>query len=322
MKEVFKENVGNACYKISNNKLIKNLKEMYEKLGRTPKKEDLSLKNGSKYSINAYKRAFGSLSKSLLVAGFKPNQVRNKTKKEIIDDLKQVYKKLGRIPTQKEYYELSNIRYCSPTFKKIFGSWSKALLEAGIISNISRQNIINSLIKWYKENNNDIKCLEYWSIRNASKDKFPYSCYIIKKKFNYIAWEDIMKKIDPKYNTINQFHGRGYFKGDDGNIYLSSIEKTAGDILFKSKHIKRYKYESLVCESRQWTCDFFIELKNGKEIWLEIDGMKNNRKHPYDSGENEKIEYYKKNNINYKIISYKDNVENFIKQMIEEYDED
>ena len=104
-----------------------------------------------------------------------------------------------------------------------------------------------------------------------------------------ITSQEIMKQIDPKYETIDQFVKRGSFIGIDGNIYLSSIEKTTGDILYNFKldgEIKSYEYEHLVCPERSWTCDFLIN----NDIWLEIDGMRGNRKDPYKSGFNEKIE--------------------------------
>jgi len=292
--------------KISDDDLINNLISLKYSLGRTPKKEDLSLKNGSKYSINAYKRAFGSLEIALLSSGMKPNQVRNKSKKNIIDDLINVYNKIGKTPSQEEYFTYSNIRYTSLTIKKIFGSWTKLLLEAEIpvinAKNIDKQDIINALKKWYRENNN-IRCLEYWSIRKAKENgKFPYSCNTIKKKFDNILWEDIMKKIDKNYKTKDIFYGRHIHKGNDGNKYLSSIEKKTGDILFDLKNkglIKNYEYEKRVCNNRSWTCDFYTD-----GIWIEVDGMKNSRKYPYDN--NEKIKYYNDNKFNYIIISYRD----------------
>ena len=56
-----------------------------------------------------------------------------------------------------------------------------------------------------------------------------------------------------------------------------------------------------VCPEKSWTCDFVID----NRIWIEVDGMKNNRSVPYQSGENEKIQYYKDNNMKYEIISYR-----------------
>jgi hypothetical protein len=42
------------------------------------------------------------------------------------------------------------------------------------------------------------------------------------------------------------------------------------------------------------------------KIWLEVDGMNSNRNIPYKSNENEKIEYYKPNQMTHAIISYRD----------------
>ena len=70
--------------KISKSDLIENLTIMSKKLNKTPKKVDLCLENGSKYSINAYKRAFGNLYNALISADIRPNQARNMSKKDIV----------------------------------------------------------------------------------------------------------------------------------------------------------------------------------------------------------------------------------------------
>jgi len=63
----------NEVKKISNDDLISNLKKLYIKLGRVPKKDDLRISEGSLYSMNAYRRAFGDLATALTSANLKPN---------------------------------------------------------------------------------------------------------------------------------------------------------------------------------------------------------------------------------------------------------
>jgi hypothetical protein len=324
IKDIFNIVGGKAPKKISDQDLINNLKEIEVRLHRIPRKRDLTIKNGSKYSMNAYKRAFGSFEKALLASDIKPFFVKNKSEKEVINDILVVYKKIGHTPSRKEYISHSNIGYSSPTIKKMFGSWTKFLIRSGIpvikAKNVSKQDIIDSLKKWYKENNNSKERLEYWAIRKAKdKLKFPYSCHTIKSKFNGLPWEDIMKTIDESYKTKDPFIGRHIHIGKDGNKYLSAIEKKMGDHLFCLKNkglIKSYEYEKAVCVEKSWTCDFYV-VSNEKEFWIEIDGMNNNRRHPYGSGNNEKIEYYKENKINYIIVSYRDiNIGNKIEKEI------
>lgn len=322
IKDVFNTDGGKVPDKISNQDLINNLREMEKRLGRVPKKKDLTIKNGSKYSINAYKRAFGNLANSLMAAEMRPGQMRNVPKETIIEEIRELYKKLGKTPTMKEYKSHTNSGYSCPTIKKLFGSWARLLIAADIpvkpARNVFKEDILVALKKWYKYNNYNTSCLEYWTIRKAGeKGEFPYNCSTISRKFK-MPWEDIMKQIDDKYQTKDPFIGRHIHIGKDGNKYLSAIEKKVGDYLFFLKEnglISNYEYEKPVCSDKSWTCDFYVI--SYKNFWIEIDGMNNNRKYPYNSGENEKIQYYKENGFNYIIVSYRDiDVCNKIKEEI------
>lgn len=293
--------------KISNEELIDNLQAMCEKLGKVVAKEDLRLSKGSKYSINAYKRAFGGFNKALMAAGITPNQHRGLTKEDYLADLQRIYKLLGHTPSMKEFDKHSKTNSWRTVYN-VFGTWTKALLAAGIpietSNNVSKQDVLDALQTWYDQNDQDTGCLEYWKIRKArARREFPYSPNSISSKFQ-LPWEEIMQQINPEYTTKNPFICRGTFEGKDGNIYLSSIEKEVGDLLYEfQKHgkIKTYKYEALVCPNKTWTCDFLIDGR----LWLEVDGMRNNRSDPYNSGENEKIAYYDEHNLPYEVVSYR-----------------
>lgn len=299
---------GSNGMKVSNDELINNLRELYEKLGRVPKQEELKL---GKYSKNAYKRAFGNYSSALKELGLKANVQFNLTDEEILNDIIRISDDIGETPSVDEFNELSKTITAHSVCNR-FGTWNNAIKKAGLsISHnqkVSKEEVVEALQSWFKENNNDIGCLEYWALRKArSLNKFPYSTNTISEKFDHKAWDEIMKECGYDYETINQFFKRGCFNGFDGKVYLSSIEKQVGDLLFdlkKDGKIKDYEYEKKVCEDRDWTCDFYI-IKNNNVLWLEVDGMSNSRKDPYNSGENEKIEYYKTNNMNYFIITYR-----------------
>lgn len=297
--------------------LIENLLNLYNKLNRAPKKEDLKL---GKYGVSGYNREFGNFSNALIEVGLKPNQRRGLSDEEIIEDVRRIYKELGRTPTTEEF-DSNSKTILSASVHNRFESWTKFLIIADIpvekANKVSKQDAIDALNAWYNKNNKDVNCLGYWRIRKARfRREFPYSCETISNKFDNIPWEEIMKTIDPAYESVNQFTKRAYFEGKDGNIYLSSIELRAGNILYDCKmnnDIKDYKYEELVLKERNWTCDFKVLLNNDEYLWIEIDGMRSNRKDPYNSGRNEKIEYYKENNFNYVIISYNYDVKKRIK---------
>lgn len=116
--------------KIEDKDLIQNLKDLYTKLGRVPKKSDVQVNKGSKFGNSTYTRAFGGLGKALIAAGLVPNQVRGLSKECIIQDIREVCKKLGRPPTFKEYQKYSMISYSFPSICAKFNSWRQALKVA------------------------------------------------------------------------------------------------------------------------------------------------------------------------------------------------
>ncbi len=298
--------------RITNEELIENLKDLHNKLGRVPKKKDLVVIKGSKYGSSAYVRAFGNIQNAIVAAGFRPHQRRGLSIEKVLDDIKRVYKLLGHTPTRNEYIEMNDSFIGYSPIKDRFGSWTKALMAAGIpiinAGKVDKIFILQELKKWYIKNNCDVNCLAYWTIRKAkAKGKFPFSCATIKNHFPNLSWQETMQQVDQLYETKDPFIRRVHHIGIDSNKYLSLLEWEAGNILYNfknTKQIKGYEYEKLVCEGRSWTCDFVIKTNDDEEIWLEIDGMRRNRTHPYKSGKNKKIQYYIDNNINYKIISY------------------
>ena len=313
LKEIFNtintEYSGTNINKVSDEDLLDNLKNIVEKLGRVPEQSELKL---GKYSPNAYKRAFGNYSSALEKLGLYASVRYGVSNEEILKDIVRVSKELKRTPFFEEFSKLNNT-VSSSTVCERFGSWNAALKEAGLKitmnKNLLKEDITTALNDWFVKNNKDISCLDYWSIRKAKeREDFPYCNATISSKFDNKPWEEIMKECGYDYESVNQFVRRGRFQGFDGRTYLSLIEKRIGDLLFnlvKEGNIKSYEYEKLVCGDKTWTCDFVIIKNNNSDLWLEVDGMLNNRKDPYYLGKNEKIEYYKNNNYNYYIISYR-----------------
>jgi len=297
---------GNGL-KVSNKELLDNLKYLHDLFGRAPRQSELEF---GKYGRAAYSRAFGSFSNALKKIGLTAKIQCGLTNEQLIDDLIRIYNEIGRTPSFEEFDKLSKT-VSNVTMANRFGTWNKAVSAAGIpiVHNqkVSKEEVVEAIHKWVKDNDDDICCLEYYKLRKAGgSGKFPYAVNTISNKFDNISWEDIMKECGYDYETTNQFFKRGYFKGCDDITYLSSIEKQMGDFLFELKtqnRIKDYEYERYVCDEKTWTCDFVIKQNDGVELWLEVDGMKNARKNPYNSGENEKIEYYKNNNFNYFIVT-------------------
>ncbi len=97
------------------------------------------------------------------------------------------------------------------------------------------------------------------------------------------------------------------FKSLDGEFYDSYQESRIGNILFHLKNksiIDWYIPHKRICKERKWTCDFYF-IYNDEEWWLEFDGLgKIRRGATYNSGNNEKINYYFANDFNLKIIQH------------------
>jgi len=300
--------------KATNEELLAQLKRLATTLDRTPLKEDLGGQNGFCYT--AYVRAFGTFGNALVAAGLiNPLNRYCVPREELVVELKRVYGLLGHTPSETEFLENSPIRSNGSIYSE-FGSWTKAFLAAGIpvikARNISVDDIKIALQKWHTANNGDDSCLEYWKIRKAKKNKqFPYSPNSVSAKFHPLSWEEIMRECGfPNYVTKDRYvtgRKRGDHTGADGNEYLSSLEKEIGDFLFELKgsgNILDYEYEAKICPDKNWTCDFKVTMRDGRAVWLEADGLRNNRNRPYSSGNNEKIAFYGNNGMDCRIVSY------------------
>jgi len=282
--------------------MLQHLRDLKEKLGYNPRKYELE-----KYNFLDYCSHFNTYKNALVSAGL-VHPLKNKkiTQKDIVDEIKRIRKKIGHYPNTREFLENSPI-----TSYQIFNnSWSECLEQAGFTpKDITKKDIKNALWNRYRENGNNIDCLEYWSIRKSKS--FPYSPFIIKSRFDNKPWDEIMVECGFEYTSFNHFcgggHRRGQFTGRDGNEYLSTIERNVGNLLYEMKNngeIDEYEYEALVCKERNWTCDFRVKIGE-RIIFVEVDGLINSRNVPYKNG-NEKINYYKNNDLEHCVISYRD----------------
>ena len=119
--------------------VIQSLRDEAEKLGHAPFKNEWHGVPG-KTSIQNY---FGTWNNALKEAGIEPNLHMNPTREEIIDDIKQVAKNLGRPPKRAEYLELGKY-----TSIDKFGGWNSFIDEIGFkrMMNVTKQNLIDSLV--------------------------------------------------------------------------------------------------------------------------------------------------------------------------------
>ena len=292
--------------KISDKDLLDELARLTKELGRTPRREDVDAYG--KFSANSYKRAFGIFSNALMEVGEKPNQLRNQTKENVVSEIRRVYKELGRIPTAKEFTKFASMTF--QTLRNICGdrSWHSLLKEAGIsdeeMVGLAKHGVSNEELK--EEIIRFKNFLGRYPTYKEMKQEGKYSCNTYENRFG--SWSKAFIALGfTDYVSQSVFKNQIHVIGKDSTVYRSNFEARIGDLLLKLKEevkIKGYEYERKVCPGKSWTCDFVIMKLDNTELWIEADGMMDNRKDPYDE-KNEKIAYYKQHNISYVIFDYR-----------------
>ncbi|MFZ4795937.1 MAG: homing endonuclease associated repeat-containing protein [Bacteroidia bacterium] len=290
--------------KILDKDLLDEIIRIKELLGKNPKQEDIAIH--SKFSLNSYKRAFGGLGGALIKIGENPTYITGQNKEDVISEIKRLYKELNRIPKTSEFTRLSSMSF--QTLRKICNkqSWHSLLSECGAtdaeISKLKKHHVTS------KELKEEILRLKSFLgryptyIEMAKEGKF--SCNTYEEKFG--SWAKAFKALGfDDYVSQSIYKNQIHAKGNDGNIYRSNFESRAANFLYTLKNkneILTYEYERRVCIGKIWTCDFVITKNSNEEIWLELDGMLDKRKEPYDKSK--KIDFYKHSNINYYIYKY------------------
>ena len=122
-----KKRSGKKGRNITKEEIIQSIKDVAKKIGRRPHYNDF-LKHGC-VSPKTMAKHCGSWNKALVLAGFKTWQTEA-TKSDMIKEIKQVYEKIGKVPTITDMNKHGKIK-ANPIRHK-FGTWSKAVEEAGL----------------------------------------------------------------------------------------------------------------------------------------------------------------------------------------------
>jgi hypothetical protein len=128
---------------ISRDEFIDELHRLAGKLQDTPRIRDL--KEQGRYSYSAYRNEFGTWNEAIRAAGFTPNK-QPISREDLIDELHRIAEELGESPGKREMNELGQYSYSA--YRNEFGTWNKALLEAGLEPNlkeIPREDLIQAL---------------------------------------------------------------------------------------------------------------------------------------------------------------------------------
>ncbi|WP_049970837.1 homing endonuclease associated repeat-containing protein [Haladaptatus cibarius] len=115
---------------ISNEELIRALREFAEELGRPPKFEEMN--EHGEYSAHSYFRQFGSWPEAKEAAGLDPKTTTSRriSRDELVEALVELESKLGKTPSQEDMCEHG--RYSHQPYYREFNSWEEALVSAGI----------------------------------------------------------------------------------------------------------------------------------------------------------------------------------------------
>jgi superfamily II DNA or RNA helicase len=117
--------------------LVHQLKVLAKALKRTPKQIDVAKAStqGKCAGTGAFAKKFGSFSEALIAAGFPPSPTTHRyTKATVLKALRELAKKLGRVPIQDDVKRASAKGTCPSvsTIANMFGSYTIAVREAGL----------------------------------------------------------------------------------------------------------------------------------------------------------------------------------------------
>ena len=130
--------IGIDYYEFNNIAMEKDMilkyRQLALELGCTPNSREIdkASQNGVCYSMGAYENHFGSIYELQVYCDFTPTRIGlNKNKNELIEDLQELYERLGRIPTQKDVNMCEWMASISK-YNDAFGGFIESLKIAGI----------------------------------------------------------------------------------------------------------------------------------------------------------------------------------------------
>lgn len=222
-------------------------------------------------------------------------------KDKVLKEIRQLNKdQLSYIHTPNVLYKAS-LRY--------FGSWENAIEVAGFC-----YQDIKKVVSWSRD-----KIISF--VKNKKKGlsitKMNFDGYgnVVAAGTRYFGtWQKTIEAAGLDYSTIKKSTLGHRCVGNDGIIYDSFIEREVANILLKhlGNKINNYTPHKKVCCDRKWTCDFYIEYNN-TNMWIEVDGLQNFR--PQKEGFKQKLQHYKDNKLNYKIVFNVDDIYEILKEL-------
>jgi hypothetical protein len=193
-----------------------------------------------------YKTAFGSWNDALREAGFKPINRTDIPKSELIGEIESVKAQLGRIPRAPDMDQHG--QFDSTTYASTFGTWNKALREAGFEPNERRDIPESELLEAIRSLEGEVGRTP---IRSDMNKMGEFSGSVYRHRFG--SWNDaiIAAGLDP-HKILRPSHL--------DHIVRSTWEADVAELLLNAG--VDYEYESLEVyygEGSTYTPDFVTD---------------------------------------------------------------
>lgn len=161
-KELAGISTSNKFSQKSEEELLDSLKAFYTKNGRAPTQKECRASNNL-FGPNTYKDRFGTWDNALLRAEIPKNCLRSTqvSEEHLIESLLRFHKENSRAPTHDDCNNLSEFTYLKShmVYARRFGSFTNALLAAGLEPNDTTRSILESDIAEFIASSTDCKVL-------------------------------------------------------------------------------------------------------------------------------------------------------------------
>lgn len=251
--------------------LLNEIKRFVKEFNRIPISEDFNYLEEYP-SRKTFTNNFGTFNNALMLAGFEPTKLTMKEKTDkymnkeyLISKLKRFTRENNKNPKSK-YFDCGNEDYPSRGYyKKVFGSWNNALIEAGLpINQVSHYNddfLESEFNRFVKEHG---RIPIYAEFNNSEYPSF--WCY----QHRFGSWNKAVAVYGYEPNDKNR-----KFILDDGEICASSYEFDVSMWLRENnfKYTRNIDYKDFIDGYKgKMNCDYLID--NNGELWyVEVAGF-------------------------------------------------
>ncbi|MFA7030583.1 MAG: hypothetical protein WC179_09930 [Candidatus Cloacimonadaceae bacterium] len=201
--------------KYTNEFLISELHRFKKEFGRVPTQKDMCSKNGY-ISSTTYANYFGNWNAALIAAGMGVNNYIGYTREFLISELHRFVKQYEKNPTL-ETFGADKSYPSSTVYARYFGTWNKALIEAGLeVNNFTEYTpelLISELYRFIEENDR-IPTFNDMCGNNGYPHATTYSSYF-GSWTNAVKVAGIDKKDFMKTHLISELHR---FVDNEGHI--------------------------------------------------------------------------------------------------------